>query len=198
MSTENDDSDKADVFYLTADHLKGKQSVRVTFRLPGHSIALLSIAASQLGVQQKLLFDQLVENREILNRVADEGRRYASHEDNERIQKTYVISRSSLLALKDIAAEYRIPRDVLVELSINLLEPVVSAEHEKAKKRQIVHDRLVDFVAAGQQALMNAAELLDTEDPVYCRLKGMMAALNKGCEEIGALSKTEGPLMKGR
>ena len=193
MLRDDFDPSSAEVFYLTADRLKGKQSVRVTFRLPGHSIALLSIAANHLGVQQKLLFDQLVENQEVLNRLADEGRRSKGPEVGERIQKTYVISRSSLTALKNIAAEYRISRDLLVELSINRLEPVVSAEHEKAGKRQTVHHQLVDFLAVGHQTLEQASELLDQEDPVLRRLKEVMAAVDKGCEEIAALCKQLGP-----
>ena len=47
---------------LTADLLKGKQSIRATFKLPPDIIRLLSIAASQLGIKQKTLFDQLVED----------------------------------------------------------------------------------------------------------------------------------------
>ena len=37
---------------LSADRLRGRQSVRATFRLPTEVIELLSMAASQLGVKQ--------------------------------------------------------------------------------------------------------------------------------------------------
>jgi len=46
---------------LNADALRGRQSVRATFRLPTEMVSLLSIAASHLGLKQKSLFDQLVE-----------------------------------------------------------------------------------------------------------------------------------------
>ena len=55
---------------LDANTLRGRQSVRATFRLPPPIIELLSIAANQLGIKQKSLFDQLVEDREVLEQVA--------------------------------------------------------------------------------------------------------------------------------
>ncbi|RPI51694.1 MAG: hypothetical protein EHM49_06780, partial [Deltaproteobacteria bacterium] len=50
---------------ITAMGLRGKQSVRATFRLPDHIIKLLGMVASQLGLKQKSLFDQLVEDKEV-------------------------------------------------------------------------------------------------------------------------------------
>ena len=61
---------------LSADILRGRQSVRATFRLPSQVIALLSVAASQLGLKQKSLFDQLVEDRAVLEQVAQMADRY--------------------------------------------------------------------------------------------------------------------------
>ena len=42
--------------------LKGKQSVRATFRLSGGCIEAISIVANQMGIKQKSLFDHLVED----------------------------------------------------------------------------------------------------------------------------------------
>jgi len=173
---------------LTADALKGKQSVRVTFRLPEEAIALLSMAANQLGIQQKLLFDQLVEDQEILDKVADEGQKYQVG-GNERVQKTYVISRNSLIALRNIAKENNISRDLLVELSINRLRPVISAEQEKQKKWKILLGNMEELLRHGQRTLAEAVDLLTEEDQVFQKIEGLINGLEKGYEEIHQLIK---------
>ena len=168
---------------LTADTLKGKQSVRVTFRLPGETIALLSVAASHLGIQQKLLFDQLVEDKKILDRIADEGRKYSAGGD-ERVQKTYVISRNSLIALRNIARENKISRDLLVELSINRLRPVISAEQEKQEKWKVLLGRMEELLHHGQRTLAEAADLLTEDDQVFQKIDEVITGLQKGYEDI--------------
>jgi len=54
---------------LTVGDLKKKQSVRATFKLPQQSIALLSMVARQLGVKQKSLFDQLLDEQVALTKL---------------------------------------------------------------------------------------------------------------------------------
>ena len=44
--------------------LRGRQSVRATFKLTERSIDALSILACQLGIKQKTLFDQVVDDSE--------------------------------------------------------------------------------------------------------------------------------------
>jgi hypothetical protein len=171
---------------LTADALRGKQSVRVTFRLRAETIALLSMAAHQLGIKQKTLFDQLAEDQEILTRVVDEARNYSIDAD-EKVQKTFVISRNSLTALKNIAKMSNISRDLLVELSINRLRPVIIAEKEKQKRWKILLEKMEDLVNHGQLTLNEASRLLIEEDQMFQRIRGLVNGLEKGCREIHQL-----------
>jgi hypothetical protein len=186
MQMKDGNQKNADLLNLTADALQGKQSVRVTFRLPEEAIALLSLAASQLGIQQKSLFNQLVENQEILNRMAAEGRSYDVSRD-ERVQKTYVISRNALISLKKISKQNNLSRDFLVELSINRLRPVIHAEQEKLRNWKIIHSKIERLLHNGQQTLVGAADMLTEEDPVYRKLEGLIASLEKCYEEINHL-----------
>jgi hypothetical protein len=171
---------------LKADVLRGKQSVRVTFRLRAETIALLSMAAHQLGIKQKTLFDQLAEDQEILTRVVYEARKYSIDAD-EKVQKTFVISRNSLTALKNIAKMSNISRDLLVELSINRLRPVIIAEQEKQKRWKILLEKMEDLVNHGQLTLNEASRLLIEEDQMFQRIRGLVNALEKGCREIHQL-----------
>ena len=122
-------------FMLTVDDLTGKQSVRATFRLPQQVIDLLTIIAGQLGIKQKSLFDQLVENTSITDKVAHEALDYAKR-DAERHQKTFVISRSTLHSLNQISKKWQIARDILVEVYIKQLLPVIETELGKHKKER--------------------------------------------------------------
>lgn len=150
-------------FGLTADALRGRQSVRATFKLPAQIIDLLSIAASQLGLKQKSLFDQLVENRAILEQVAAAAEGYTPRSE-QRQQKTYVLSRNSLTALDSVAKNYGVPRDVLVEISINRLLSVISAEQEKQKQRKQVLAELEDFFRQGLGILERTQRALGADD----------------------------------
>lgn len=151
---------------LTVADLTGKQSVRATFRLPHHIIELLSVIAGQLGIKQKSLFDQLVENASILEKVAKEAHEYSTGDD-ERHQKTYVISRSTLLSLNKIAKEQKLSRDILVEVYIKQLMPVIETELEKHKKRKVLIKEMKDHMNNGKKLLKKAGALLGKDDMLY-------------------------------
>ena len=65
-------------FYITLPHpssadLRGKQSVRATFKLTEKAIEALSIVAVHLGIKQKSLFDHLLEDTRSLSAIAKEA-----------------------------------------------------------------------------------------------------------------------------
>lgn len=168
---------------LTANSLMGKQSVRTSFRLPTQIIDLLSIAASQLGLKQKSLFDHLIEDNEVLHRVAQEEKD-SQPTECERRQKTYVISRSSLSSLSQVAKKYHMPRDVLVEYSIKRLFPVMNDEHEKQDKRKVILKEVKSYLEEGKKLLHKSTKLLGEEDPVSLRLAELVDICGKSVMEL--------------
>ena len=52
--------------------LRGRQSVRATFRLSEDGIDAISILSAQLGIKQKSVFDHLMEDVQILKNMASE------------------------------------------------------------------------------------------------------------------------------
>jgi len=151
---------------LTASDLKGKQSVRATFTLSSQVIELLSIVAAQLGIKQKSLFDQLVEDSEVLDLVAQDAQQYSTKKKDRR-KKTFVISRNSLLSLDFVARDRQMPRDILVEFSIQRLLPVISAELEKHHKRILLLQDMESYLKKGKNILQKAGNLLGEGDKVY-------------------------------
>ena len=177
---------------LDANTLRGRQSVRATFRLPPPIIELLSIAANQLGIKQKSLFDQLVEDREVLEQVAAGAAGWRRSVADQRQQKTFVVSRDALISLEFVAKTHGIPRDLLVEISINRLLPVISSEQEKQAKRKVILAELEEFLQLGEAVLARAGEMLGADDPAFRQLSLALGQGGRAVEEL------RGRVEKGR
>ena len=162
---------------LTVDDLTGKQSVRATFKLPQQVIDLLTVIAGQLGIKQKSLFDQLVENASIMEKVTREAHDYSTEE--ERHQKTFVISRSTLLLLNQISKKQKIPRDILVEVYIKQLLPVIKTELEKHQQRKELLKEMRKYQDQGKKLLKAAEGLLGKDDMLYKKIKSQIKIANK-------------------
>jgi len=156
--------------------LRGRQSVRATFKLSARAIDVLSIVATQLGIKQKSLFDHLIEDVQSLNVIANEI------EDDvfdalERVQKTFVVSRRTLSCLEQTSQQFNAPRDALVEYSIQRLLPVIAKEREKHSKRKAILNDINAHLTQGLKTLQKAQSLLGEEDPVYVRFETAMQSL---------------------
>ena len=156
--------------------LRGRQSVRATFKLSPRAIDVLSIVAAQLGIKQKSLFDHLIEDVQSLNLIANEI------EDEafgalERIQKTFVVSRRTLSCLEQTSRQFNAPRDALVEYSIQRLLPVIAKERERHRKRKEVLNDINTHLEQGLKILQKARSLLGEEDPVFARFESAMHGL---------------------
>lgn len=174
------------VMDLSADILRGRQSVRATFRLPSQVITLLSVAANQLGLKQKSLFDQLVEDREVLEQLAQAA---VDHQPTgeQRQQKTYVVSRNALLSLEYVAKACGLPRDLLVELSIQRLVPVISSERERRRKRKVVLDDMEAFLRQGQVLSARTDQMLGEGDPTARQLAAVLAHCARAVSDLRQL-----------
>jgi hypothetical protein len=165
----------------TFSDLRGKQSIRATFKLSEKSIEIISVVASRLGIKQKSLFDHLIEDIASLSHIAQEFE-HDTFQDLERIQKTYVLSRKTLTSLEEVSKKFDAPRDALVEFSIRRLVPVVEEERERHSKRKAVLAEVAEFLEQGEKILKDSRDLLGEDDFIYEKLetsvKGMLNAYN--------------------
>jgi len=157
------------------DDLRGRQSVRATFRLSEKAIEAISIVATHLGIKQKSLFDQLIEDIRSLNLIASkmDTTAFLNH---RKTQKTFVLNRKTLSSIERISKDYNAPRDMLVELSILRLFPIINQEKEKHRNRKKLLERLKNYSNQGKKILLEADTLLGRDDPVYGRLETIVAA----------------------
>lgn len=170
-----DDPEKMDIPLPSPEDLRGRQSVRATFKLSSRSIDALSIVAAHLGIKQKSLFDHLIEDVEALNFIANEIEA-EQFRTTRRVQKTYVISRRTLSYLEQISRKFNAPRDALVEYSIQRLLPVINRERKKHHQRKQVLDAVNGHLEDGLRLLENTKDLLGENDPVSTRLAVAMSA----------------------
>ncbi len=179
---------------LTADDLKKKQSVRATFKLPQQSISLLYLVARQLKVKQKSLFDQLIDDPAILKQVIEEAKDFVQ-DQRDRQQKTFVISRDSLASINQTARQEKISRDLLVEMSIYRLMPIVKKEIERHQKlKQIVAD-MKSHLRQGEKIQQKADKLLGSNDILSDKINKQLQLAQKDIAEIDALIE-QGEAMK--
>ena len=174
--SKNSPSEEITIPLPSPADLRGRQSVRATFKLSARAIDVLSIVAAQLGIKQKSLFDHLIEDAQSLNAIADKIEDDV-FEALDRVQKTFVISRRTLSCLDQTSRQFNAPRDALVEYSIQRLLPVIAKERERHRKRKAILSDINAHLAQGVKILQKAQSLLGEEDPVYARFETAMQAL---------------------
>jgi hypothetical protein len=165
--------DEIDLPQPRPEDLRGRQSVRATFKLSHRAIEALSIVAVHLGIKQKSLFDHLIEDAQSLNTIAREIEA-EQFRALSRIQKTFVISRRTLVCLDEVSRQFNAPRDALVEYSIQRLLPVIGREREKHRKRKRLLVEISQHLEEGLKLVKKTTSLLGEEDPVALRLAAAM------------------------
>ncbi len=186
---DNTESKQADKNLLpnfpSTKDLRGRQSVRATFRLSEACIEAISILSTQLGIKQKSVFDYLMEDSQALNDIAREIRS-AETDLKGRVQKTFVISRRSLAYLDMIANQHKTPRDALVENSVRRLFPIVRIERLKHEKRKQLLVEIRDHFMKFESILSKAKEMVGQNDPVVDKLKIAVAAYGDAIDDISS------------
>ncbi|MBF0303168.1 MAG: hypothetical protein HQK73_09015 [Desulfamplus sp.] len=165
--------------------LRGKQSVRATFKLSEKAIDSLSLVAIHLGIKQKSLFDHLIDDAKSLNNIAESIRIRQFNKIN-RVQKTFVLSRKTLDILELIAKDHDTPRDALVEYSIRKLEDVIIAEKRRHEQRKELFKELCLHWEAGKALLEKSRQTLGYNDPFCQSLEKSMNGLSRNMQELAS------------
>lgn len=170
--------------------LRGRQSVRATFKLTEKAIHAIHIVARHLGLNQKSVFDHLMGDRESLNRIASELQHtYLDFEELDRVQKTYVVSRNTLSFLEQVSKQFNTKRDALVEYSAQRLLPIIDQERQRQKIREEVLSELTEFLRQGEKILRKCRKTLTEEDSVYEKLERMLSMCHLAFNDIESFVK---------
>ncbi len=163
--------------------LRGKQSVRATFKLSQKAIDSIGLVAIHMGIKQKSLFDHIIEDMAALSDIA-KTIRIRQFKKITRRQKTFVLSRKTIDALSDISEAYDMPRDALVEYSVKKLESVIVAEKLRHKERKKLHQQMADYFMEGEALLDHATKILGVDDPFCRRFEKAVAMARKTTREV--------------
>ncbi len=180
---KREDREKMEKSTFATLDLRGKQSVRATFKLSTRAIDSLSLVAVHLGIKQKSLFDHLIEDAEALGDLAA-SIRLRQFQKIDRVQKTYVLSRRTLEVLDMISKSHGTPRDALVEYSLKRLESVITTEKKQHEQRKQLFDRVAANWDAGLKILNEAKKTLGDSDPFCLNVERAMTACLKTKEEL--------------
>ena len=175
--------DKLDFPGASFNDLRGRQSVRATFKLTNGCIEAISIVAAQMGIKQKSLFDHLFEDIDTLSSIAAKFSNARLKRAN-RIQKTFVMSRNALLSLEDVAENFNAPRDVLIEISVQRLLPIIAKERKRHAKRKAVFDKISRHIEQGRKLLKEAYAELGEEDPLTDRLTATLGMYTSAYKQM--------------
>jgi hypothetical protein len=184
---EFDNDNEANRDHALSYDLKGRQSVRATFRLSTGSISAISIVAGQLGIKQKSIFDYLVEDIENLQSIARRLGEDFMTQKSDRVQKTFVVSRRSLSSLELVASRFNTPRDALVEISVQRLLPIIARERKKHVLRKTMLAQIEAFHRTGKHLADKLQTQLGAEDPMADHFKQAMLAVNNASSQIREL-----------
>lgn len=169
----------------SSSDLRGKQSVRATFRLTARAIDAMSVVAVHLGIKQKSLFEHLIEDAQTLSHIARQVQENTV-QPRDRVQKTYVLSRRTLNMLQEACDAFDAPRDALVEYSILRLMPVIEEERKKHQRRKAVLTNVARHVRQGEVVLAKIEADLGSDDPVYHGYRQALRSLQQAEREIAA------------
>ena len=179
--------DEMDAHFLprpSSTDLRGKQSVRATFRLTARAIDAISVVAFHLGIKQKSLFEHLIEDDQTLSQIARQVQERSYRPEN-RVQKTFVLSRRALGLLQNACEQFDAPRDALVEYSILRLMPVIEEERKKHHRRKEILKEVSAHVRQGEALLKKACQALGEDDPVS---HSLLQAVHSGRESEAAIA----------
>ncbi len=163
--------------------LRGKQSVRATFKLSQKAIDAIGLVAIHMGIKQKSLFDHIIEDLDALDSIA-KSIRIQQFKKIPRKQKTYVLSRRTIEALGTISQEYGTPRDALVEYSIQKLESIITAEKLRHIERKILLKEVTLNINQLKNTYQKAAGILGIDDPFCKHVAKAVYATQKTQEDL--------------
>lgn len=173
---------------VDADELKKRQSVRTTFKLPEKTINLLKISTKHLGIKQKTLLNQLIEDETVLNILAKEAQTHYRNDDDCR-PKSFVLSQKALDLINVMLDRYDIARDILVELSISRLASYIESLSEKHDQRRSLLKEINKYQQLLEELSSKAKAAFKQEDPFRTKLERLTQTTQKSVGDIRKLVK---------
>ena len=162
----------------SATDLRGRQSIRVAFKLTPTCIEAMHILGAHLRLKPKSLFDHMVQERPTLEVIAAKAAE-SEYDTAARAAKTYVISRDAAVILDEVAHGQNIPRDLLVEASVRHLMPLIEKEQIRHSARKSLFSRMESHLQDGRRLLDAMTADLGPHDPMSDKMQQVMGVYDR-------------------
>lgn len=172
----------------SAAQLRGRQSIRTSFKLSPKCIEAVNILGSHLRLMPKSLFDHLVQERKTLEAIASKTKEAVSEED-PRVAKTFVISRDASEVFSEVARRWKIPRDALVEASIQHLMPLIQKEQIRHDSRKLLFVKMERHLKGARKLFEDMSADLGDSDPMCANMSNVVTAYERAFAAIGEFIK---------
>jgi len=155
--------------------LAHRKSDQTTFNLGKEAIESLEWVASHAEVKVKEVIDQAIEHcMEILTGEKDEWgdsqaifQKMTGAREGPKTRKTYVISLGALRLLNNLSANFKIPRDMIMETIIIDYALFVKKFNEKRiQKYHIAYDKIIESLEIIERVWDEVETLLGVDDPI--------------------------------
>jgi hypothetical protein len=131
----------------------------------------------------KSLFDHMVQEQETLEAIASKVKDTDSAE-SARVPKTYVVSRYAAEVFSKVARRRNIPRDALVEASIQHLMPLIQKEQGRHDTRKALFVKMERHLKSGRKLYDDMIAALGDSDPMCTKMSNVIAAYDRAFESI--------------
>jgi len=169
----------------SATELRGRQSIRVAFKLTHRCIEAMNILGSHLRLKPKSLFDHMVQEPDTLQVIAARAQAL-DLEDKPRTAKTYVVSRDAAEVLDAVARSSNVARDAIVEASVEHLMPLIQKEQIRHTSRKDLAQKMAHHLDDGRQLLGEMVGDLGNHDPMCDQMRNVMAAYERAYATLTA------------
>lgn len=151
--------------------LRGRQSVRTTFRISPKANEQLVWLADEYDVTLKDVLDDALLSHEFIDEwthLIAKGDLLSKEEPS--VRKTHVVSRRTVDRLRDLANKHGITRDEVLESLVYLIAGFAKDRIQETRK---LHKKALDimsqFEAAVDQTMERLGNVLDGDDPIILR-----------------------------
>jgi hypothetical protein len=179
----------------SATELRGRQSIRVSFKLTRKCIEAMNILGSHLRLKPKSLFDHMVQEPQTLEAIAARARSLNS-ENQPRMAKTYVISRDAAEMLDAAARAHKVSRDALVETSVEHLMPLIRKEQVRHTARKNLASGMERHLKDGRKLLDDMVGELGDADPMCDKMRSVMAVYERAFASLSVFIQ-KGEMIEG-
>ena len=141
-------------------------SVRTTFTLPENTVDSIKTIALEHGIKMKTLFESMTD---FVSQLPPE--RFSIIQKQKKtfrsIKKTFVLTKHSLESLKYYSKKYKIPRDQLVELIVDIYPTMRATEEEIIKQNHKKALAIIkNFILGAENTINDLYKILEDDDPI--------------------------------